>query len=116
MENTNIRTWKIIDENQDTIRLVEITFFDEEANIRKIALFTETGILFEWTPDMYRIKAIDDSYDITNQKVFGLRIMGDAPEGRINDAKTCYRFSEQIELTNLDDDDRLDYHLLFGRY
>ncbi|PAN96898.1 hypothetical protein CIW62_18375 [Enterobacter cloacae] len=116
MENTNIRTWKILDENQDTIRLVEITFFDEEANIRKIALFTEKGILFEWTPDMYRIKAIDDSYDITNQKVFGLRIMGDAPEGRINDAKTCYRFSEQIELTNLDDDDRLDYHLLFGRY
>ncbi|HCQ1484914.1 TPA: hypothetical protein OG138_005290, partial [Klebsiella quasipneumoniae] len=52
MENTNIRTWKILDENQDTIRLVEITFFDEEANIRKIALFTETGILFEWTPDM----------------------------------------------------------------
>ena len=68
MENTNIRTWKILDENQDTIRLVEITFFDEEANIRKIALFTETGILFEWTPDMYRIKAIDDSYGYNQSK------------------------------------------------
>ncbi|EMM6492458.1 hypothetical protein RJO42_001790 [Enterobacter hormaechei] len=116
MDNKHLRTWKIIDETQDTIRLVEITLYDENDSITKIALYAESGILFEWTPDMYRIKAVDGSYEITNQKVFGIRIMGDAPEGRINDAKTCYRFREQIELTNLDDDDRLDYHLLFGRY
>lgn len=116
MDNTHLRTWKIIDENQDTIRLVEITFFDENDSINKIALYAESGILYEWTPEMYRIKAIDDSYDITNQKIFGLRIMGDAPEGRIDDARTYYRFSEQIKLTYLNDDDRLDYHLLFGRY
>lgn len=116
MDNTNLRTWKIIDENQETIRLVEITLYDENYGIRKITLFTESGIIFEWQPDMYRIRSVDGSYDITNQTLFGLRIMGDAPERRINDAKTCYRFSEQIELTNLDDDDRLDYHLLFGRY
>lgn len=60
MDNTHLRTWKIIDENQDTIRLVEITFFDENDSINKIALYAESGILYEWTPEMYRIKAIDD--------------------------------------------------------
>ncbi|WP_421670329.1 hypothetical protein [Rahnella sp. EDr1-12] len=91
----NTRNYKI-EANDTEFHFAEIFNTDEDGNIIEIIL-TSPRISYKWQPECYTIKAIDNSFVITNQDVFGLRVIGDVNDYIVMDAKTNNNFEAELK-------------------